>query len=122
MLAVKEYQLLNHLKEHPDATKETIVSTFGESAEIRLNNLHMVNAIRLDGHYVKGEFIPSGKYLIANVGKMLLEDYAYEHHLTQKAKWEDRAWKFAPIIISTLALIVAATSLAQALHWIDLAR
>ena len=67
-------------------------------------------------------FIAAGTYVVTPTGEMHIEDYLLEHRKIAKAKWEDMAWKFAPIVISILALIVATISLAQALHWIDLAK
>ena len=118
----KEIQILTHIRDNPDATESTIIDMFGPAAEIRLRQLLGLSAIRFDGHYEKGLFIESGTYVVTPTGEMLIEDYLLEHRQKQKAKWEDRLWKFVPIVISVLALIVATISLAQALHWIDIAK
>lgn len=57
---------------------------------------------------------------ITDLGIKTIEDWKAHCRQKAKQKWEARAWKFIPIVISVLALIVATTSLAQALHWIDL--
>lgn len=67
-----------------------------------------------------GGYVHTG-YEITDIGHMLIEDYHEDVTEKWRIKWEDRAWKFAPIVISSLALIVAVISLLQALHRIDLA-
>lgn len=105
-ISEKEFQILTHIKDNPDATLITIIDRFGQAAEIRLQHLLSISAIRFDGHYDdNGVFIETGAYVVTPTGEMLIEDYLLEHRLKQKAKWEDRAWRFVPIIISLIALI-----------------
>ena len=47
-------------------------------------------------------------------------DYLERRKALWRRMWEDRIFRLAPIVISIMALAVAAVSLLQALHWIHL--
>lgn len=54
------------------------------------------------------------------LGKKAIEEWTLQEKIASKQLWENRLWKFVPICISLLALIVATISLLEALHWIHL--
>ena len=64
--------------------------------------------------------IYTGEIEITELGKKALEEWRLQKKENRRKLLEDRISKFAPIVISIIALIVAITSLLQSLHWIDL--
>ena len=122
MLSSNDFAMLVYLRDNPQNAQADMFANFGNSAPARLKYLLRMEAIQpsLTKH-ADGSSVHTG-FSLTSTGYMMLEDYMLEHRITSRAKWEDRAWKLAPIIISALALIVAVTSLAQSLHWIDIAR
>lgn len=122
MLSPKDYELLLYIRDNPQNAQPDTVSTFGPAAYARLKHLSNMEAIkpRLTRHS-EGGYVHTG-YEVTDIGHMLIEDQQGTLQEKRRNKWEDRAWKFAPIVISVFALIIAAVSLAQALHWIDIAK
>ena len=122
MLSPKDFELLLYILENPQNSQSDTVNNFGPSTYARLKHLSHMDAIKphLTRHSDSG-YVHTG-YEITDIGHMLIEDQQGILQEKQKNKWEDRAWKLAPIVISVLALIVAVISLGQALHWIDLAK
>ena len=65
-------------------------------------------------------FDDTGAVRTTELGKRAVEEWHLQKKAASRKLWEIRLWKFFPICISLLALIVETVSLLEALRWIHL--
>lgn len=105
MLSLNNYNLLVYLRDNHKNDESGTVAAFGSSVYARLEHLSKLEAVKPTlSRHDDGSCVHTG-YNVTSIGHMLIEDYEHENKVAHKAKFEERAWKFAPVAISLVSLV-----------------
>jgi len=123
-----DYEILEKVAVASAIEERELVECFPEQTAITLRIELLRKKDRHEGFHGIRPPIPNTSYLDIIAGKLkitprglkALEEWQLRKKKHLQKLREDRISKFAPIVISTIALIVAIISLLQSLHWIDL--
>lgn len=130
-----DYDILEKVAQHSIIDEIELVEAFPEQVAVKLRIEKLLQpdvesgvpfpiegTAYLERDYImkQGCGIYTGKIQITPLGLKTLEDWHLHKKKDRRKLLEWRISKYAPIIISIVALIVATISLLQSLHWIDL--
>ena len=106
LLSKFEYNIFKTIQKRPDLSSKEISKYCKESPQIVDNRISPLKR-KLYVEIGYSEKLHSETYRITTEGLQALSDYEADESLSFWRKTEDRFWKFTPIVISALALIVS---------------
>lgn len=118
-LDIFDYEILEFAASREKFTAKELAQHFHIEVNIAKKRLHDLTVPTECMEFINGRSMPDldssyltyvdgyDNFAITVFGRSLLKSYLIHKSDEMWKKWEDRIWKFVPIVISTLALIIS---------------